>query len=114
MLHLSSFEHADQDISLDRAHPAFTQSTGNYPLRAQDRINEAKFRRGHYNMGLLWQHKKIVDEPSQIVFPLRYQRRTDLGKDLPDQPERITVSVTPRRAKRFAFHEGESLHWSLG
>lgn len=109
---LSSFEDAAQDVSLDRAHPAFTHSTGNYPLRAAQRIDEKKFPRGHYNMGLVWNHAEIRDEPSQLVFPLRYVSRSNLGKGIPNQPEAITVSVTPRRPRHFQLQDGETLRWS--
>jgi len=109
---MSMFETAEQDVSLDRAHPAITRSTGNYPLQAKDRINHVANPRGHYNMGITWDHAKILDERNQVVFPLKYQRRTGIGGGLPDQPERITVSVTPRRARHFEMREGETLKWS--
>jgi peptidoglycan/xylan/chitin deacetylase (PgdA/CDA1 family) len=109
---LSAFETSAQDITLDRAHPAITNSTGNYPLRAPDRINEKKYPRGHYNMGLTWDHANIIDVASEIVFPLKYNRRVAIGKGIPDQPARITVSVTPRRPRNFTLRDGETLKWS--
>lgn len=108
---LSQFETKEQDITLDRAHPVFTRSTGNYPFRPQDRINEKKYPRGHYNMGLLWNHAKIVDTNAELVFPLKYHRRTGIGKDIPDQALRITVDVTPRRPRNFALVDGQILQW---
>lgn len=108
---LSSFEVPVQDVTLDRAHPAFTLSTGNYPLTSLNRTDEKRYPRGHYNMGLLWNHANIVDTPSELVLPIRYQRRTDMGKDIPDQPERITVSVTPRRTKNFVLQAGDTVRW---
>ena len=109
---LAQFESPDQDVTLDRAHPAFTGSTGNYPTRQADRVDEKRFPRGHYNMGLIWKHADIVDEPTQLVFPIRYRHRTSIGRGIPDQPRRITVSVTPRRPSQFQFVEGETLSWS--
>jgi hypothetical protein len=109
---LANFETVEQDVTLDRAHPAFTRSTGNYPIKPGDRVNEASFPRGHYNMGLLWKHADIIDDASQIVFPLRYLQRTNFGKGIPDQPRSITVSVTPRRPRHFSLIDGESLSWS--
>jgi hypothetical protein len=109
---ITQFESVEQDVTLDRAHPAITNSTGNFPLRAADRTDEAKYPRGHYNMGINWNHAKIVDEASQIVFPLKYNRRTGIGKGVPDQPLKITVSVTPRRARNFVLNDGETLKWS--
>jgi hypothetical protein len=102
----------EQDVTLDRAHPAITQSTGNYPLRAAQRLNYTKFPRGHYNMGITWDHANIIDDESQIVFPLKYTRRAGLGKGIPDQPDAITISVTPRRVQHFKLRDGETLKWS--
>lgn len=112
MPNMSQFESPEQDVTLDRAHPAITNSTGNYPLLAKDRTNQNKYPRGHYNMGILWDHAGIVDESSQLVFPLRYQRRADMGKGIPDQPMAITVSVTPRRAQHFQLQDGDTVKWS--
>ncbi|MCB1690997.1 MAG: hypothetical protein KDI33_21050 [Halioglobus sp.] len=109
---MSTFESPEQDVTLDRAHPAITHSTGNYPLLAKDRLKQAKFPRGHYNMGITWDHANIVDDSAEIVFPLKYKRRVDLGKGIPDQPENITISVTPRRARNFELRDGETLKWS--
>ncbi|MEZ5570928.1 MAG: hypothetical protein R3E64_02805 [Halioglobus sp.] len=109
---MSVFETPEQDVTLDRAHPAITHSTGNYPLLAADRANQAKFPRGHYNMGITWNHAHIIDDKSQLVFPLKYQRRVNIGGGIPDQPMKITISVTPRRARNFEIHDGETLKWS--
>jgi peptidoglycan/xylan/chitin deacetylase (PgdA/CDA1 family) len=109
---MSRFEVEEQDVTLDRAHPAITHSTGNYPLSAKDRTNYVKYPRGHYNMGITWDHANIIDDESQIVFPLKYTRRVGLGKGIPDQPESITISVTPRRAQHFTLRDGETLKWS--
>lgn len=109
---LADFESPDQDITLDRAHPAFTRSTGNYPMRQTARVDEANFPRGHYNMGLIWKHADIIDDTSQLVFPLRYRHRSGIGKGIPDQARNITVSVTPRRPRHFVPVDGETLHWS--
>lgn len=109
---MSRFEADEQDVTLDRAHPAITRSTGNYPLSAAERTQYKKYPRGHYNMGITWDHANIIDDESQIVFPLKYKRRVGLGKGIPDQPEAITISVTPRRAQQFTLRDGETLQWS--
>lgn len=109
---MSQFESVEQDVTLDRAHPAITNSTGNFPLSSQDRTNQAKYPRGHYNMGITWDHANIIDEPSQLVFPLKYKRRAAMGKGIPDQPAHITISVTPRRARNFQLNDGDTLQWS--
>jgi len=109
---ISEFESQEQDVTLDRAHPAITNSTGNYPFLAVDRTNEAQYPRGHYNMGITWNHANIIDDSAQMVFPLKYSRRTGIGKGVPDQLSKITVSVTPRRPRNFALINGETLKWS--
>lgn len=109
---LTGFEVPEQDVTLDRAHPAITASTGNYPLSAAEREDEVRFPRGHYNMGITWDHARIVDSESELAFPLKYVRRTGIGGGIPDQPEQITISVTPRRSRHFAFVDGQVLNWS--
>jgi len=106
------FESGEQDVSLDRAHPAITDSTGNHPQEPKDRVNETRFPRGHYNLGITWHNAKIIDSNSQLVFPLKYERHVGIGKGVPDQPRRITVSITPRRARQFDMRDGETLQWS--
>ena len=76
------------------------------------RIDEARFPRGHYNLGITWDHAAIVDTAAEIVFPLKYTRHTSFGKGVPDQPEQITVSVTPRRPRHFQLRDGETLNWT--
>ncbi|MFT4518431.1 MAG: hypothetical protein ACI9JM_000812 [Halioglobus sp.] len=110
---MSKFETTEQDVTLDRVHPAITDSTGNYPLLAVDRSNQTQFPRGHYNMGITWDHANTLDGREQIVLPLKYQRRINIGKNIPDQPEAITVSVTPRRAHSFRLQDGNLLKWSF-
>tara|TARA_R110002049_G_scaffold29261_28_gene99469 strand:+ start:19803 stop:21293 length:1491 start_codon:yes stop_codon:yes gene_type:complete len=109
---LSRFEAPGQDVSPNRPHPAITRSTGNFPLTAMDRLDTQRFPRGHYNMGVSWNLAGIVDTQHELVFPLKYQRRTNLGGGVPDQPARITVSVTPRRARSFQLENGDTLQWS--
>ena len=108
---IKNFEVPEQDVTLDRAHPCFTGSTGNWPLDAAQRVNRNAHPRGHYNIGLVWDHARVVDSGQEIVFPLRYTRRTGLGEGIPDQPAQITVDVTPRRARRFAMRDGERIRW---
>lgn len=109
---LYDFETADQRVTLDRAHPAFTNSTGNYPTAQADRLDEVNYPRGHYNMGLLWDWANIVDTTNELTFPIKYSARPSLGAGIPDQPSSITVSVTPRRPKNFTIVDGATLNWS--
>jgi hypothetical protein len=104
---------AEQDVTLDKAHPCFTASTGNYPTTAEDRIDVATYPRGHYNLGLVWDHANIVDSASEIIFPIKYVRATSIGGGIPDQPTDITVSVTPRRPRNFTITNGETIFWSF-
>lgn len=109
---IKPFEVPEQDVTLDRAHPCFTHSTGNWPLTATDRPYRDIYPRGHYNIGLTWDHAHIVDSLAEIVFPIQYIHRTGFGGGIPDQPESITVNVTPRRPKHFVIRDGERLRWS--
>lgn len=109
---ISGFEHEAQDVTLDRAHPCFTNSTGNYPVAAADIMDKATYPRGHHNMGLTWDHAKIVDAVDEIVFPIRYDARRGIGGGIPDQPNRITVDVTPRRPRNFVIRDGERIQWA--
>lgn len=110
---LMKFETRGMDVTLDRAHPAITGSTGNYPLTSKERVDESRFPRGHYNMGITWHHASILDTENVIVFPLKYVHRSGIGKDIPDQPMEITVNVTPRRPKNFVLADGETLKWAF-
>jgi hypothetical protein len=108
---LSLFEVPAQDVSLDRPHPAFTNSTGNHPATPGERQDVKRFPRGHYNLGILWDHEGIIDEAGSLVFPLAYQAHSDIGGGLPDQPTLIEVDVTPRRMRNFNVRDGETLKW---
>lgn len=105
------FDVSEQDVTIDRAHPAITNSTGNYPLTAANRLDVATYPRGHYNKGVYWDHASIVDSATEIIFPLKYVRTTTVGTGIPDQPASITVSVTPRRPKNFTIVDTEVLNW---
>lgn len=109
---IKAFEVPEQDVTLDRAHPCFTHCSGNWPASRTDRLNRNVYPRGHYNVGLLWDHARIVDSSTEIVFPIQYRHRTGFGGGIPDQPPTITVNVTPRRPRHFALRDGDLLRWS--
>ncbi|MCA8917212.1 MAG: hypothetical protein KDB90_17610 [Planctomycetes bacterium] len=113
----------DHDVTVDRAFPAITKSTGNYPVVAPGgvydvaatqlaRFDDTTYPRGHYNAGIFWDHPNIVDSATEIVFPLQYVPWTSIGTGIPDQPASITISVTPRRAKNFTMTDGETINWN--
>ena len=104
----------NMDVTVDRAHPAITGSTGNYPPTAAERMDIARFPRGHYNAGISWHHGRIVDSADEIVFPLKYRAHKDIGPGIPDQPRQIIMSVTPRRPRHFVLQDGETLRWEWG
>lgn len=109
---IRSFE-GESNCTIDKAHPCFTNSSGNYPTAQADRLDVATYPRGHYNLGLIWDHDNVVDSASEIIFPLRYSRATSMGGSIPDQPTDITVDVTPRRPKNFTLTNGETIFWSF-
>lgn len=108
---LSKFETGQTAPLLDKAIPAFTNSTGNWPTSSTDRLDESAFPRGHYNMGLVWDVAGTVDTSSTLSFPIKYERRTGLGTGISDQPAIITVDVTPRRTNAFAITHATSYDW---
>lgn len=107
------WETEEQDVTLDRAHPCFTSSTGNWPVDPSNILNIVNYPRGHYNLGLIWDHERIVDTAHEVIFPIKYRARAAFGGDIPDQPARITVDVTPRRPRRFTLSDGERIYWTL-
>lgn len=94
---------------LDTVLPVFTNSTGNTPLDAQ---------RGHYNLGLSWHSKDIVDEAGRLAIPLKYKAFRNFSsapdKAIADMPDAITASVTIRRAQQFAITPGAQFNWRFG
>lgn len=109
---IDAFEDAAQDVTLDRAHPCFTGSSGNYPYTAAQRADIATYPRGHYNLGLTWDWANIVDTTTEIVFPIKYVARAGFGVGIPDQASTVTVDVTPRRPRNFVLNPGELINWS--
>lgn len=98
------FSSPDMDVRLDQILPVFTNSTANYwgP-------------RGHYNLGLEWSDgKDFIDTEALISVPIRYRRRTNLGADIPDQPETVTFDVTLRRVKNFDLPLLSEVAWVFG
>jgi hypothetical protein len=94
---------------LDAVLPVFTNSTGNSPLNAP---------RGHYNLGLSWNSKGIVDEAGKLIVPLKYKAfkrfSSTADKPMADMPDAITASVTIRRAQQFAIAPGATFNWRFG
>lgn len=112
---VNEFIHNDDpntDVTLDRAYPAFTNSTGNYPTTQALRMDTTTYPRGHYNLGITWHTANTVDTTTEIVIPIKYVARTSIGGGIPDQPSNITVSITPRRAKNFVLANGETINWT--
>ncbi len=110
---ITGFEVSQQDVTLDRAHPCFTNSTGNWPVDPEDITDHVAYPRGHYNLGLTWDHANIVDSTTEIIIPIQYTRRTGFGGGIPDQDTSITVDVTPRRPRNFVPVDGETLNWTF-
>lgn len=94
---------------LDAVLPVFTNSTANSPFDAP---------RGHYNLGLSWNNKAIVDTTDKLVVPLKYKAFKQFSsvpdKTIPDMPDAITASVTLRRAQTFPIRPGAKYRWRFG
>jgi hypothetical protein len=81
-----TYNEGQPPIRLDQPLPVFTQSTSNQwgP-------------RGHYNLGLAARNTRTSD--GNMLGELRYKRCTNLGADIPDQPDSATFDFTLRRIK---------------
>lgn len=97
------FNSAEQETRLNQVLPIFTRSTANHwgP-------------RGHYNLGLAWSSKGIVDTADQLTVPVRYRRLTNIGGGIPDQPEQVMVTFSARRMQAFRVEVGEEIAWKAG
>jgi len=92
----------DSLVRLDKMLPVFTNSTANYWGA-----------RGHFNLGLEWKTSGFVDTASRIEIPVRYRRHTNMGVDLPNQPESATFDFTVRRLKKFSAQVGDVIHYRI-
>ena len=103
-----NFAHADQRVRLDKPSIAIHDFSGNSPLDAP---------RGHYNLGIGWRNTAgFYTNAEEISVPLRYQRWTDIGLGVPDQPQSVTFGVTVRLRDEFLFplKKGDVVNWSMG
>ena len=100
---------SNMQARLDNVLPVFTNSTANSPLNAD---------RGHYNLGLSWNTKGIVNSTERLLIPLKYLAfkglTSDATKPFPDMPDKISASVTVRRSPTFAITPGSRLRWKFG
>lgn len=99
----------NMDVRLDSVLPVFTNSTGNTPYTAA---------RGHYNLGLSWNLKGVVEQENQLSVPLKYRAlkglSSDPNKPLADMPDNISASVTIRRSFKFKINPGSNIQWQFG
>lgn len=101
---MALFTDAKQDVTLDKILPVITNNTSNYHGKL----------RGYHNRGISWYHAQIVDEVEKIEIPLRYLAQKNLGPELPNQPDRISFSITPRHIINFKVTPGDKLSWAFG
>ncbi|MDX2465442.1 MAG: hypothetical protein QNK31_13140, partial [Porticoccus sp.] len=100
-VNMSLFTDRNQDISLDKILPVITNNSANYHGKL----------RGYHNRGISWHYGRIVDSPEKIEIPLRYVAQKNLGPDLPDQPEVVSFSITPRHIAHFNVKSGDTVAW---
>lgn len=94
----------NQDARLDQVLPVITNFSG----------NNHNPERGHHNRGISWNQSGIVDSALNAQIPLKYVAMTDLGESMPDQPDQVSFSVTPRRLKEFKLQPGQTINWTFG
>lgn len=97
------FAGPDSDVRLDRPLPVFTESTANHAGA-----------RGHYNLGLSWHAGAGLSVTAdRLEIPVRYNRVTDIGGGVPDQPGAATFRLTLRRLGALKVAPGEQFAWSV-
>lgn len=101
---ISLFTDRNQNVSLDKILPVITNNSSNYHGKL----------RGYHNRGITWHYSRLVDSPDKIEIPLRYEAQKDLGPDLPDQPEVVNFSITPRHITHFKVKPGDTVAWHFG
>ena len=103
-LNMSIFTDNNQDVTLDKVLPVITNNSSNYHGKL----------RGYHNRGISWHHARIVDSAEKIQIPLRYIAQKNLGPELPDQPDTVSFSVTPRHIANFKIVSGDKITWNFG
>jgi hypothetical protein len=98
------FMDPNQDARLDQVLPVITKFSG----------NNHSTERGHHNRGISWDQSGVVDSSHSLRIPLRYIAMRNLGDNMPDQPDRVTFSITPRRVEEFLFQPGQKIDWIFG
>lgn len=94
----------NQDVTLDKVLPVITNNSSNY--HSVDR--------GYHNRGISWNHAELSDTPEAITISLKYLAQKNIGPELPDQPDTVTFSITPRHIKHFQFRGVGSFNWRFG
>jgi hypothetical protein len=98
------FMDSNQDARLDQILPVVTRFSG----------NNHDAQRGHHNRGISWDQSGMVDSAHSVRIPLKYMAMKDLGEGMPDQPDRVTFTVTPRRIHEFSLLPGQRIDWLFG
>lgn len=100
----SLWQSEQQNVSLDRVLPVITRSSANY--HGEDA--------GYHNRGISWRYDGIRDTASELRIPLKYTAAKNIGHGLPDQPDAVTFSLTPRHVRHFPLTSGQTVRWQFG
>jgi hypothetical protein len=103
-LNRSLFTDPNQDVTLDKPLPVISGSTANHHGE----------QRGYHNRGITWNYAGLSDSHDSVEIPLQYIAMRNIGPGLPDQPESVSFSVTPRNLKYFELKEGQNVSWTFG
>lgn len=93
---------SDNSVALNKILPVLTNNTSNY-------IGE---KRGYYNIGIKWDLPNVIETETEIKIPLTYTANKSMGVGVPDQPDVVSFSITPRHIKLFNI-EG-TVQWTFG
>lgn len=101
---MALFTDPNQDVTLDKILPVITNNSSNHHGEL----------RGYHNRGISWHHAQIIENAEKIEIPLRYAAQKNLGPELPDQPDIVSFSITPRHINNFKVVSGDKLSWVFG
>lgn len=100
----SLWQDDQQNVSLNRVLPVITNSSANH------RGSNA----GYHNRGISWHYENLVDSTRKLRISLKYTAAKNIGNGLPDQPDTVSFSLTPRHVRHFPLVRGKSIQWRFG
>lgn len=98
------WQNPEQNVTLNQLLPVITNSTANYHGDQG----------GYHNRGISWSHAKMLDSKTHLRIPLKYDATKHIGAGIPDQPDRVMFSLTPRHVRYFPIIANTQVSWQFG